>query len=328
MSEAPVDGASELPGRFAMPGLVDAHCHLTLVEGERGPVAAAPELVVQRLRDLPAAGVLALRDTGAHDDTAVVLSKSGDGAVDVVACGRFLASPGNYFPGVFEGVPGERLADAGVEQLRSGAGWVKLVADFPPGAVLSEAPQANYDLDAVRALVDSVHAAGGRVAAHVTTDLVRDLVEIGIDSVEHGTALDEETLDVMAARGMAWTPTLSAVLFPPPPDAPRDRVARQRDRVALMNRLLPFAERAGVTVLAGSDVVGTVPGELAALVEHGLTPAAALAAGTVAARTFLGLTAAAGGDPADLVTYDEDPREDPSALERPAAVLRRGRRIR
>jgi imidazolonepropionase-like amidohydrolase len=327
LSAVPVTGAQWLPGRYVVPGLVDAHCHLTLVDGDAGPVPAPSDEVSRRLTELTRSGVLAVRDTGAHDDTAVVLARQDEAAVSVVACGRFLSSPGNYFPGVFEGVPADRLAGAAVEQVEAGATWVKLVADFPPGADLTKPAEPTYDLAAVQTMVDAVHAAGGRVAAHLTLPLVRDLIAAGIDSVEHGTALDEQTLDVMAARGIAWTPTLSAVLAPVGPDAPPDRVARQAERLERMRRLLPYAERVGVTVMAGSDVVGTVAGELANLAACGMSPTGALAAATTSARQFLGLPALVAGAPADLVTYDEDPRDDPSVLARPVAVVRRGRRV-
>jgi imidazolonepropionase-like amidohydrolase len=132
----------------------------------------------------------------------------------------------------------------------------------------------------------------------------------------------------MAERGTAWTPTLQAVVGALPPDAPPEWARRRDERVARMRELLPLAVRLGVPVLAGSDVVGTVAGEVAALAAHGLDPQAALAAATTTARAFLGLGPLAPGAAADLVTYDVDPRSDPGVLARPAAVLRGGRRLR
>jgi imidazolonepropionase-like amidohydrolase len=75
-------------------------------------------------------------------------------------------------------------------------------------------------------------------------------------------------------------------------------------------------------VLAGSDVVGSVAGEVSQLVRHGLSVTEALAAASTSARDFLGLTGEG-----DLVTYDADPREHPEVLATPAAVVLRGRRI-
>ena len=175
--------------------------------------------------------------------------------------------------------------------------------------------EPTYDLDVVRELVTATHDAGGRVAAHVTTDLVADLVPLGIDSIEHGTALDEQTVVDMARRGTAWTPTLCATLSiaEGAPEERRRLVAERRER---FRELLPMAVRLGVPVLTGSDVVGSVPREIALLVECGLDPVDALRASTETAMRFLGADAA--DAPPAVVTFDEDPREDPAVLARPA----------
>jgi imidazolonepropionase-like amidohydrolase len=280
------------------------------------------------LAEMAQDGVLALRDTGAYDDSTVRLAQAERGDVVVTACGRFLAPPGGYFPGVFTGVPAELVAVAAVEQVQAGATWVKVVGDFPPAGDLNRPPEANYDRATLQSLVDAVHAAGGRVAVHVTTPVVTDVVAAGADSVEHGTALDEDTVRTMAARGTAWTPTLGAVLRPVPLGAPPEWAQRRHDRIELMRNLLPLALRHGVPILTGSDVVGTVVQEVALLADLGVPPDAALAAATTSARSFLGLPGLAAGASADLVTYDDDPRADPAVLARPAAVLSRGRRLR
>src|SRR5436190_2082715 len=81
-----------------------------------GPVPTPADDVGRRLLALRGAGVLAVRDTGAHDDTAVRLAVGGDGEVQVVACGRFLSSRGHYFPGVYEPTDPDRLADAALAE--------------------------------------------------------------------------------------------------------------------------------------------------------------------------------------------------------------------
>jgi imidazolonepropionase-like amidohydrolase len=80
--------------------------------------------------------------------------------------------------------------------------------------------------------------------------------------------------------------------------------------------------------MTGTDVAGTIPQEVALLARLGLAPAAALAAATTRARRFLGRTDLVDGEPADLVSYDDDPRDDPAVLSRPVAVVVRGVRIR
>ena len=176
-------------------------------------------------------------------------------------------------------------------------------------------------------MITAVHAAGGRVAAHVTTDAVTALVRAGVDSVEHGTALDESTLRLMAQAGTAWTPTLCAVLAVPgtAPEKVRRRVAEYRER---LGELLPLAHRLGVPILTGTDVAGTLAREVALLAEHGLPPAAALAAATTTGYRFLGEPFDQPGRPATLVTYQDDPREDLEVLSAPSAVLIDGIRVR
>jgi imidazolonepropionase-like amidohydrolase len=107
-------------------------------------------------------------------------------------------------------------------------------------------------------------------------------------------------------------------------DVRRLRAAGTTER---LRTLLPLARRLGVPVLTGSDVVGSVPGEVAWLVRLGLDPTEALGAATSTARAFLGVPDVHAGGPADLVTYDADPRDDPEVLAYPAAVLHAGRRI-
>jgi imidazolonepropionase-like amidohydrolase len=148
---------------------------------------------------------------------------------------------------------------------------------------------------------------------------------MGIDSVEHGTSLDEDTVGEMSRRGVGWTPTLCATLSIAP-DAPEGRhrvVAERRER---FYDLLPMAVRLGIPLLTGSDVVGSIPREIALLVECGLEPVDALRAATTTAVGFLGADGAEA--PPAVVTYEEDPREDVTVVSRPAAVVIGGVRVR
>ena len=131
----------------------------------------------------------------------------------------------------------------------------------------------------------------------------------------------------MAQTGAAWTPTLCAVLAVPDnaSEGARQRAADHRQR---LRELLPLAQRLGVPVLAGTDVLGTIAREVALLAEHGLGPAAALAAASTAAYRFLGEPFGRPGQPATLVTYDHDPREDLAVLSSPSAILIEGVRVR
>jgi imidazolonepropionase-like amidohydrolase len=323
----PAARAEELPGRFILPGLVDAHCHLSVGLAGSGPVALGPEAAAANLRNAYAAGITAIRDTGSPGSLTLRLLGT-DGGAGLQACGRFLAPEGRYYPGLHVPVPPEQLVPAALAEVRDGAAWIKVIADFPrlgPGEP-STAPFPTYPLDDIRRLVEAVHGAGARVAAHATTGYVAELIDAGIDSVEHGTALDEAGIEALAARGGAWTPTLCATTASPETDSP----ARQKAGLELRERLrylLPKAAGSGLTIMTGTDVVGSIPREVALLAELGLPPRAALAAASTAARQFLGFPSLREGEPADLVTYGSDPRDDPAVLGQPAAVFAAGTRL-
>lgn len=326
----PASGAAVLPGRFILPGLVDAHCHLSVAVGDDGqPVALDPAAARANLAEARSAGVTAIRDTGSPASVTLGLLGTVDGS-GLMACGRFLAPDGRYFPGLHVPVPAEDLVGAALAEVAAGARWVKLIADFPvlrPGEPPEPPALPTYPLADVERLVAAVHAVGARVAAHSTTRYVTELIAAGIDSVEHGTALDEADVAVLAARGGAWTPTLCAAVGADSHNDP-ERQKRQLELRERLGFLLRIAAGQGVTIMTGTDVVGNIPREVALLAELGLPPQVALAAASTAARTYLGFTGLDDGEPADLVSYHDDPRDDPAALAHPAAIFTRGIRIR
>jgi imidazolonepropionase-like amidohydrolase len=324
----PAERAELLPGRFILPGLVDAHCHLSVGRADGGePFALDSDVTRANLRKAHAAGVTVIRDTGSPGSVTLELLGSAEGA-GLQACGRFLAPAGRYFPALHEPVPPQQLVAAALEEVRAGATWIKLIADFPvlsPGEPPSD-PSPTYPLADIQRVVEAVHDAGARVAAHSTTRYVKELIGAGIDSVEHGTALDEHDIASLAARGGAWTPTLCAVVGTRPGDAPSKQRLDLKER---LRYLLPQADDHGLTIMTGTDVAGSIPQEVGLLAELGLAPRAALAAASTAARRFLGFGGLPRpGEPADLVTYESDPRDDPAVLGQPAAVFVRGTRIR
>ena len=329
LAAAPVAGAEPLPGRFVAPGLVDAHAHPTVTMTESGPAPVAPADALDLLAQWSASGVCLVRDTGSPGGSVLQLDLAA-GLPRLQAAGRFLAPAGRYFPGLLaDEVPEDQLTDLALAELARGSRWVKLVGDFPPVTDgMPEGPAGpTYSLAAVEAMIAAVHAAGGKVAAHTTTDLVGDLVRAGIDSVEHGTGLDDGALHLMAGTGAAWTPTLCAVLRvrPAAPEESRQRAEAYTER---LRELLPLAHRLGVPILTGTDTAGTVAREIALLAEYGLEPVAALRAATTDGYRFLGESYAETGQPTTLVTYESDPREDLSVLAAPAAVIIDGVRVR
>jgi len=285
--------------------------------------AAADNLTAAR-----AAGVTAIRDVGSPGSvTLQLLSDSEDS--QLLVSGRFLAPAGQYYQALHEPVPNEDLVNAALAEVARGARWVKLIGDFRvfTEAGPSSTAEPTYPIADVRRLVDAVHAEGARVATHSTTGHAKSLIEAGVDSIEHGLGLDENDLAALAQRGGAWTPTLCAVTANAPSVDDPERHAQYLQLRERLATLLPLAVKLGVTVMTGTDVVGTIAREVTLLTEFGLEPTAALTAATTAARRFLGLPGLVDGHTVDLVMYHDDPRDTPETLTRPAAIIARGVRI-
>jgi imidazolonepropionase-like amidohydrolase len=310
---------------YALAGLVDAHAHPTVATDEQGPYLAGAEEGAARLGEYAASGVTVVRDAGGRSPVTLAFARAGrDGHPVVTAAGRFCAPANRYFPRMYSPVAPQDLPAAIAAEVAAGAAWVKIIGDFPevgPDGFVPHSGAATYDLGTLRRAVEAAHAAGARVAVHSNLPDA-GLVRVGADSIEHGRGLDRAELDALGARGGAWTPTLCATLQGRPRADPRARAQAGELRERL-RELLPYAAARGVRVLAGTDVVGTIADEVALLAGHGLSPGQAIAAAGSAARDFLGLH-----PDGDIVTYDENPLDDPAALKNPAAVVIRGVRVR
>ena len=326
----PVPGAETVSrGGFLLPGLVDAHCHVGLGRGG-AHVADLAGLREQALAERDA-GVLALRDCGSPVDTRVL--DDHDDLPRVIRAGRHLAAPRRYIPELaIELEPADLVAEVRV-QARRGDGWVKLVGDWIDRGVGDLAPE--WPADVLAAAIEAAHAEGARVTAHTFgTDALPHLLAAGIDCIEHGTGLTEELIGQMAARGTAVVPTLVNVEnFPGFAAAGEKRfpayASTMRRLYAQSGAVVRAAYEAGVPVFAGTDAGGgidhgVIADEIRALHAAGLPAEAALAAGSWAAREWLGLPGIAEGAPADLVVYADDPRADLHTLQRPRRTVLRG----
>ncbi|MGH9119366.1 MAG: amidohydrolase family protein [Acidimicrobiales bacterium] len=331
----PVTGAETIADRgFVLPGLVDAHCHIGIGRDSRPveSVAAAKDLALEDRH----AGVLAIRDAGSPIDYRTL-----DDDPDVprlIRCGRHLAPPRRYLPGLAIECTPDELAGRVLEQAAAGTGWVKLVGDWIDRDIGDIGP--TFDAAAVNQAVETAHGAGVRVAVHTFGEAaVEALVDAKVDSIEHGCGLDAGLLDRMAAQGTALVPTMVNVewnfesiaaqaeaRFPRFAASMRSAKDRFRDVVRA-------AFEAGVAIYTGSDAGGAVPhgrlvDEILLLHHAGLPATEAVAAGSWRAREWLGLASLAEGGPADLAVYDADPRLDPRVLSDPRRIVLRGAVVR
>lgn len=317
--------AFDLGPLMCLPGLVDAHSHLSGDSLELGE--AEPDAIADRARIAAEAGVMVCLDKGWDDDTVLHLVASGRIARPrIAAAGTMLRSPDGYWEGF-----GTETDDASLPELVAALApqrpWVKIVGDWPrkgKGAL------ANFSEEALAAAVTAAHAAGAKVAVHTMAPGVASMaVRAGVDSIEHGLFLDAADLAALADRGGVWVPTVLRVeevlANLRPGSSGAEILGRGLENV---RGLLPLAAEIGVVVMAGSDLAvspAAIGREVAALIRFGLPVEAAISGagegGAVAVGMELGLRP---GAPADLVAYDGNPIRDPSLLEHPTVVVSAG----
>lgn len=324
-----VSGAQTVfDGGWILPGLVDAHCHVGL--GEHGAIDLDEAVTQAEIeRDV---GALLLRDCGSPTDTR---SLSGHHDLpQIIRAGMHLARPKRYSKGFALELEDEwQLPAAVAEQARIGDGWVKLVGDWIDRSVGDLAPLWSGDV--LKAAVAAAHAEGARVTAHVFgEDALPDLISAGVDCIEHGTGLTDDTLEMMVERGTALVPTLINIEnFPGFADAAGKfplYAAHIRDLYARCYPRMAAAREAGVRIYAGSDAGSTVAhgriaDEVEALKKIGMSPTDALGAACWDARLWLERPGSIVGATADLVCFNDDPRGGAGILSNPNLVILRGR---
>jgi imidazolonepropionase-like amidohydrolase len=227
------------------------------------------------------------------------------------------------------------------EQIRRGAETIKIFTSSGHGG-LPWATEMTMEPDEIAAVAAAAHGRGAKVRAHAATrEAIRTCIELGVDIIDHGDALDEELLAMMAQRGTFWTPSM---VYP-------DCMMRLgwaepglAELQANLRRLLPLAQKLGVKVLTGDDYsgvfrdvieddpldhkVGDYGREFAFYgAMDGLSAEQVLSWGTKNAGEALAgrpgeLGVVAPGALADLIVIDGDPVQDLALLSRPAEALK------
>jgi imidazolonepropionase-like amidohydrolase len=327
----PVADADDIASGWIVPGLVDAHCHIGL-----DPNGAVPDDVSERQavtdRD---AGTLLGRDAGSPADTRWIDDR--DDLPKLIRAGRHIARTRRYIRNYGHEIEPDELTACVVQEARRGDGWVKLVGDWIDRDAGDLTP--CWPREALRDAIAAAHEVGARVTAHVFgSDSLPDLIDAGIDCLEHGTGLSRDLIDLMAERGAALVPTaMQLEHFPEYAAAGEARfpgyAARMRELYAGRRDTIMAAYEAGVSIFAGTDAGGVLPhgliaGEVRALADYGMPAEYVLGAASWRARSWLGRPSLGEGDPADFVVYDRNPLDDLTELERPARIVLRGRVVR
>ena len=361
---APAGAATiDLKARTVLPGLIDSHTHLSSDRaGNEGLAAAmtdslplnAYETQYNGMKTLRA-GFTTVRNLG--DDKGKVLAyrdaikRGWVQGPRILDAGESLSTTGGHMDGrvgLADDVHGmigtENLCD-GVDdcrravrrQIGRGADVIKFATT---GGVNSGTGLATRMFeDETKALIDTAHAYGRKVAVHAHgLDGIKLAVRAGADSIEHGTTIDEETARLMAKNGTFYVPTLSTVngyleRLAANPDAYPPAIKKQIDwRIGITGKSLQIAYPLGVRIAYGTDAGVSKHGrnadEFELLVKFGMSPAEAIKAATINAAMLLGLEQEVGtlevGKSADIIAVDGDPLADVRVLKTMRFVMARG----
>lgn len=364
----PADAAEvDLGDVTLLPGLMDMELNLFM----GGPSGGNPRSDVQddpAFRTLRAtvnakktllAGFTTVRNLGLFVRTGgtlldVALARAIDnGWVDgprVVPAGHAISPTGGHLdPTMFQRIgPGimplsveEGIANGVAEvraavryQLKYGAQVIKVSAS---GGVMSHSGESGaqqYSDEELAAIADEAHRAGIKVAAHCHGDgAARACIEAGIDCIEHGFLVSDETLKLMAQRGTFLVSTTCLADQMDLSRAAPELVAKAERVFPLARTVLPRAAEAGVRICCGTDAPAIPHGdgakELAAIVSRGLSPIDALRAATINSAALIGREHELGrvetGYLADLIAVPGDPTTDIGALEDIRFVMKGGK---
>jgi imidazolonepropionase-like amidohydrolase len=345
-----------------LPGLIDCHTHLTMSPDMIGPrglhisYSRSALIGARSARVTLEAGFTTVRNVGAGGYADIAL-RDAINAGDVpgprmLASGpplsitgghgdqNFLAPQFNYSDdGVANGIDGVMTKVR--ENIKYGADLIKFMAT---GGVLSEGDNPafeQYSPEEMKAIVDTAHGLGRKVAAHAHGALgIKNAVLAGVDSIEHGSYINDEDIALMKQRGTYLVPT---VFLEDWLSANYQHLGFTQSMTDKMNMVLPIAKqnlshafKEGVKIAFGTDAAvyphGMNAGEFATMVKMGLRPLVAIQAATVNAADLLGWSDRVGtlepGKFADIVAVDGDPIADVSILEHVRFVMKGGEIIK
>jgi imidazolonepropionase-like amidohydrolase len=338
-------GVIDLSGRFVMPGLVDAHSHISIVPGQgdqigqlrRPPVPQALQATANLRRDL-AAGTTTMRVMAEEHFLDVEVREAIQAGVipgpRLLCATRGITASNGHGRALssFDGVDAVRRGVR--ENFARGADHVKL---FATGGVSSAATTLNapgYSREEIRAAVEEAERVGKYAAAHAHGGAgLRIAVEEGVATIEHGALATDEDVALMIER-RAWLVCTLSILFHPDGiergDASRPAIMEKvRWARGVVNERFPRILKSGVRFAVGTDSMhGQMAFELEALVRFGVPPREALLAatrrGAEACRVEREVGTLEPGKRADLIAVEGDPLRDIAAMRRVVFVMTDG----
>lgn len=355
----------DLKNKFVLPGLIDSHVHLdsdaggnaSLLEAITSSDATTAYRAAGNAKKTLMAGFTTVRNLG--DGTGATLAlRDAIAAGDlpgprIIDAGRSISATSGHMDnknGLAEDLHGsisdDNLCD-GTEscrqavrmQIRRGVDVIKIATTGGVNSRIGVGLGRQMFDDEVKALVDTAHMYGKKVAVHAHgNDGVDAALAAGADSIEHGTMLDDASIKLFKQAGAYYVPTLSTVngylerLAANPNAYPPDVLAKVKWRIDVTGKSLAKAYPAGVKIAFGTDAGVSKHGrnadEFELMVKHGMPAAAAIEAATMNAATLLGVEKEVGsvetGKAADIIAVSGDPTKDVTVLKSVLFVMKDG----
>ena len=345
----------DLEGKTVLPGIIDGHIH-SLFDASPDPFGSLVDdsdsmitiKAVGFMEETVRNGIVAVRDMGGLDYLEFGLKEAIDNDLilgpKLQLAGRLITMTGGHGHLIGREVDSPAEArKAAREQLKAGADFIKIMAT---GGVMTEGvePGAPQLTEAeMAAAIAEAHKAGRKTAAHAQgTEGIKNALKAGIDTIEHGVFLDDETIELMLENGVYLVPTLSAVhwIVEEGVEAGIPEFAVKKSEAVLESHIRSFqlARGAGVKISMGTDagtplnLHGANLSELELMVEYGMEPLEAIKAATLTGAEMIGLTNELGsleaGKNAHLVVVDGNPDKNIGDIHNIDQVYKNGSLIR
>jgi imidazolonepropionase-like amidohydrolase len=346
--------------RFLLPGLIDLHVHMFTPQFISFPpkgdlMAYAGLICFNNLRSALQAGVTTVRDVGDYKHIDLAVKSAAERklilAPRIFASGIGISMTGGHgseSPGLNREVDGvEAVRKAVREEIKAGADWIKLLtshrSDFP-----------EFSQEEISAGVEETHRLGKKIAIHAANLVgVRMAARAGVDSIEHGSFVDEESADLMAKKGITLVPTLWVKNFVPGllekmqekmkaeggidtsiDDESTQTIIWLRRCLAQLPKTIALARSKGIAIGTGTDGVfleqpwAVLPEEMEWMTHYGIPNMDVIVSATQVGARVLGKAEEFGtvekGKLADLIMVDRDPLQDITAFKEVNWVMKEG----